>query len=160
MNNNAFCPISFTKIDENVARLNGFFTVLILVVFWLTGSVIPVVFLVFDFLARSLEQPKWSLLARISKWILKFASIKPKLVNAGPKLFAARVGLLFSVLVLITAIVGWDVASAIIVLIFGGCALLESAIGFCVACKLYPFLYKFIYQRPVGKIDYKTDYQI
>ncbi|MCE1155415.1 MAG: DUF4395 domain-containing protein [Bacteroidales bacterium] len=133
MNNNAFCPISFNKIDEHVARLNGFFTVALLVVFLLTGSVLPVVFLVLDFLARGLGQPQWSLLARSSTWILKSAGVKPRLLNAGPKLFAARVGLLFSVLVLLSAVV---------------------------ACKLYPFLYKFIYQRSVDKIDYKTDYQI
>lgn len=160
MNNNAFCPISFNKIDEHVARLNGFFTVALLVVFLLTGSVLPVVFLVLDFLARGLGQPQWSLLARSSTRILKSAGVKPKLLNAGPKLFAARVGLLFSVLVLLSAVVGWDIAAVVITLIFGVCAFLEAAVGFCVACKLYPFLYKFIYQRSVDKIDYKTDYQI
>ncbi len=160
MNNNAFCPISFKKIDEHVARLNGFFTVGLLVVFLITGSVLPVVFLVVDFLARGLEYPKWSLLAQLSKRILSVLQVKPKLVNAGPKLFAARVGLLFSVLVAISSIAGWDVAALVIALIFGICAFLEAAIGFCVACKIYPFLYKFIYQRPVAKIDYKTDYQI
>jgi len=160
MNNNAFCPISFKKIDEHVARLNGFFTVGLLVVFLITGSVLPVVFLVVDFLARGLEYPKWSLLAQLSKRILSVLQVKPKLVNAGPKLFAARVGLLFSVLVAISSIAGWDVATYVIVLIFGICAFLEAAVGFCVACKIYPFLYKFIYQRPVAKIDYKTDYQI
>ena len=160
MNNNAFCPISFKKIDEHVARLNGFFTVGLLVVFLITGSVLPVVFLVVDFLARGLEYPKWSLLAQLSKRILSVLQVKPKLVNAGPKLFAARVGLLFSVLVAISSIAGWDVAALVIALIFGICAFLEAAIGFCVACKIYPFLYKFIYQRPVTKIDYKTDYQI
>lgn len=160
MNNNAFCPISFKKIDEHVARLNGFFTVGLLVVFLITGSVLPVVFLVVDFLARGLEYPKWSLLAQLSKRILSVLQVKPKLVNAGPKLFAARVGLLFSVLVAISSIAGWDVAALVIALIFGICAFLEAAIGFCVACRIYPFLYKFIYQRPVTKIDYKTDYQI
>jgi hypothetical protein len=64
------------------------------------------------------------------------------------------------VLVLLSAVVGWDIAAVVITLIFGVCAFLEAAGGFCVACKLYPFLYKFIYQRSVDKIDYKTDYQI
>ena len=160
MTNNAFCPISFKKIDEHAARLNGFFTVGLLVVFFLTGSLVPVIFLVADFLARGFEQPKWSLLARLSKQILAFTKVKPKPVNAGPKLFAARVGLLFSVMVLGTALAGWSTAATVIALVFGICAFLEAAVGFCVACKLYPLLYKFIYQRPVGKIDYKTDFQI
>lgn len=160
MNNNAFCPISYKKIDEHVARLNGFFTVGLLVVFLITGSVLPLLFLVVDFLARGLEYPKWSLLAQLSKQILSGVQVKPKLVNAGPKLFAARVGLLFSVMAAISTIAGWDVATYVIVFIFGICAFLEAAVGFCVACRIYPFLYKFIYQRPVTKIDYKTDYQI
>lgn len=160
MNNNAFCPISFKKIDEKAARLNGFFTVTLLVVFLITGSLLPVVFLVVDFFARGIEQPKWSLLAQLSRRILSVARIKSKPVNAGPKIFAARVGFLFSLLVLGTATAGWSVAATVIALIFGIFALLESAAGFCVACKIYPILYKLIYQKSVDKINYKTDFQI
>ncbi|MDX9748251.1 MAG: DUF4395 domain-containing protein [Paludibacter sp.] len=160
MQTNAFCPISYKKIDENVARLNGFFTVVFLGVYVLTSSLIPVVFLVLDFLARGFEKPEYSLLARFSKFLLAAFKVRPQLINAGPKIFAARVGLLFSVLVVITALPGWNTVALVITLVFGVCALLEAAVGFCVACKLYPFVYKLTYQKPVDKIVPTTDFQI
>jgi len=160
MQTNAFCPISYKKIDENVARLNGFFTVVLLGVYVLTSSLIPVVFLVLDFLARGFEKPEYSLLARFSKFLLAAFKVRPQLINAGPKIFAARVGLLFSVLVIAIALPGWNTIALVITLLFGVCAFLEAAIGFCVACKLYPFVYKLTYQKPVDKIVPTTDFQI
>lgn len=160
MNNNAFCPISYKKIDENVARLNGLLTVLLLVVYLLSSSLIPVFLLIVDFLARGFEKPAWSVLARISKALLAVLKFQPRPVNAGPKLFAARIGLLFSVLVVLTALPGWSLISMVIAVVFGICAFLEGAFGFCVACKLYPLLFKLIYQKPVAKINYKSDFQI
>jgi len=160
MQTNAFCPISYKKIDENVARLNGLFTVLLLIIYALTLSLIPVIFLVLDFLARGFDKPGFSLLARFSKFLVNVFKLKPQLINAGPKLFAARVGLLFSVLVVIVSLPGWTTVALVIALVFGVCAFLEAAIGFCVACKLYPFVYKLTYQKPVGKIVSTTDFQI
>lgn len=160
MQTNAFCPISYKKIDENVARLNGLFTVALLAIYVLTSSLIPVVFLVLDFLARGFDKPGYSLLARVSKFLLTTLKVQPQLINAGPKLFAARVGLLFSVLVVVTALPGWNTVALVITLVFGICAFLEAAFGFCVACKLYPFVYKLTYQKPVGKIVSTTDFQI
>lgn len=160
MPTNAFCPISFKKIDENVARLNGLLTVVLLIVYVLTGSLLPVAFLAIDFAARGFEKPSWSLLARISKKTLSLLQVKVRPMNAGPKLFAARIGLLFSVMVLISALAGWNIVALVIAAIFGICAFLEASIGFCVACKIYPFIYKFTYQKSIDKIDYKSDYQI
>ena len=160
MNNNAFCPISFKKIDENVARLNGLFTVLLLVVFLLTSSIIPVLFLLVDFLARGLERPQWSLLARLSKFILLTFKVKPLLINVGPKIFAARIGLLFSVLIAVSVLFGLNVPAIIFTVVFGICAFLEAAFNYCVACKLYPFFYKLVYQSDYKKLNVKSDFQI
>ncbi len=160
MNNNAFCPISYRKIDEHVARLNGFFTVLFLIVYVLTSNLIPVWILLVDFLARGLEKPQFSVFAIVSKFILQKLKVKPDLINAGPKIFAARVGLLFSVLVLFFSLVGAPVTALVFAIVFGVCALLESALGFCVACKIYPILYKLIYQTPFSKGNLNQDWQI
>lgn len=160
MNNNAFCPISFKKIDEHVARLNGFFTVILLVVFLLTTNIIPVLFLVADFFVRSIEKPQYSPLAIISKFILKLLKVNPQLINAGPKIFAARIGLLFSVLVGLSVVFGLGTTAVVFTVIFGVCALLEAAIGFCVACRIYPFVYKLIYQNSSAVNKINSDYQI
>jgi len=109
MNNNAFCPISFKKIDENVARLNGFFTVVLLFVFLVTSSILPVLLLLADFLVRGIEKPQFSPLALLSKFILSRFNAKPHLINAGPKIFAARIGLLFSLLITLSVLFGLNV---------------------------------------------------
>ncbi|MDD2284874.1 MAG: DUF4395 domain-containing protein [Paludibacter sp.] len=131
-------------MDEHVARLNGFFTVILLMIFLLTSSIIPVLFLVTDFFVRSIEKPQYSPLAIISKLILTKLKVNPQLINAGPKIFAARIGLLFSALISLAVLFGLNTTAVVLTLIFGICALLEAAVGFCVACKIYPFVYRLI----------------
>lgn len=160
MNNNAFCPISFKKIDENVARLNGFFTVVLLFVFLVTSSILPVLLLLADFLVRGIEKPQFSPLALLSKFILSRFNAKPHLINAGPKIFAARIGLLFSLLITLSVLFGLNVPAIIFTLVFGICAFLEAAFNYCVACKLYPFFYKLVYQSDYKKLNVKSDFQI
>ncbi|MDO9634745.1 MAG: DUF4395 domain-containing protein [Paludibacter sp.] len=160
MNNNAFCPISFKKIDENVARLNGFFTVILLTLFLVTSNIFIVLFLLADFLVRGIEKPQWSPLAIVSKFILSNIKAKPHPINAGPKLFAARIGVLFTVLISLSTLAGFNVLALTFTGVFGICALLEAAVGFCVACKLYPFIYKLIYQSDFKKMNFKSDWQI
>jgi len=158
MNNNAFCPISFKKTDENVARLNGLFTVLFLIAFVLTDSFIPVLFLLIDFQLRGMEKPQYSPFVIFSKFLLKTFKAKPQPINAGPKIFAARIGVLFSVMILITTLLQLPVLATVFAAIFGICAFLETAFSFCVACKIYPFWYKLIYQTNFRKV--KSDFQI
>ena len=160
MSSNAFCPISFKKIDEHVARLNGFFTVILLVVFLLTSSIIPVLFLVADFLVRSIEKPQYSPLAIVSKFILTRLKVNSQLINAGPKIFAARIGLLFSVMISLAVLFNLNITAIIFTIIFGICALLEAAVGFCVACRIYPLVYRFIYQTNFRKKKFNSDFQI
>jgi len=157
---NTFCPISNKKTDEYVARLVASFTVILLVVYILTSSVIPVLFLVLDFFIRSIEKPKYSPLAIVSKWILRLLQAKPHLINAGPKIFAARIGLLFTFLIALSALAGFDILALIFTAIIGICALLEAAIGFCLGCKIYPFMYKLIHQNRSSKNKLYNDFQI
>jgi hypothetical protein len=34
--------------------------------------------------------------------------------------------------------------------VFGVCAFLESAFGLCIACEIYPFVYKFTYRSKLS----------
>lgn len=152
MSSTVFCPISFHKIDENIARLNGLFTTVLIILSGITGSVLPLLFLIIDFFTRSVPKPEYSLLAIISKYITKTLKLKKQPINAGPKIFAARIGLLFSVLAAVFTITGLEIAASITLIAFGACAFLEAAIGFCVACKIYPIVYKLSQVRPLNKI--------
>ncbi len=152
MKSNAICPISISKIDENVARLNGTFTVILFAVFALTLNIIPVVFLLVDFLLRGAELSKYSPLAQLSIFLLKTFNVKKKPINAGPKIFAARIGVVFSAGILLFTLLNLPTAAFIFTAIFGACAFLEAAFSFCVACQIYPFVYKFTYQSKIEKL--------
>lgn len=146
MNTNAICPISNKKVDENVARLNGGLTVTLLGLFLITNNIFLIIFLLIDFFLRSADLSDYSPLANVSKFVIEKTGIKKKTINAGPKIFAARIGVVFNLAILISILFDLNTVTYILVGIFGICAFLEAAIGFCVACQIYPFLYRLVYR--------------
>ena len=137
------CPISFNRIDENVARINGALTVatLALAVFGGLHWLLPL--LGADFFIRGFLEPKYSLFAAISRKALAALKATPRMTNAGPKIFAARLGFVFCVLISILYFAGYDRTANLFACVFMLFAFLEAAFGFCVACKVYPLLLKF-----------------
>lgn len=142
----AICPVSDKRIDENVARLVAAQTVVLLLVFAFTQHWLPIAILLYDFSVRSAQRPSFSLLALAASRFAKLTGAKPKLQNAGPKIFAARIGLLFSALIVVSILAGSIPTALVFAGIFGFCALLEAAFAFCVACKIYPFVHALIYK--------------
>ncbi len=148
----ALCPISDRRIDENVTRFNATFTVLFLTIFLLTNNLLPIAFLAIDFLTRGLKKPEYSLFARLSNLTVNALSITPKIINAGPKFFAARIGCAFSVGILFASAFNATLIVYALVAVFALCAFLEAAFAFCVACQIYPFLYKLVYEAKYSKV--------
>jgi hypothetical protein len=143
----ALCPVSEKKINERVARLNATFTVLLISVFLITYNIYFVVFLAFDFYLRTADLAKYSLVAIFSKKIARYLQVKELLINAGPKIFAARIGLILSGLIIILYILNAKIPALVIAGILGLFSLLEAAFGLCVACEIYPYVYRFLYSR-------------
>ena len=152
MNSNAICPISTNKIDEHIARLNATFTVLLITALILTNNILIATFLLVAFTLRGTENSKYSILSIVSKLIVNSLGLKKKPVNSGPKVFAARIGIVFSFLVVLFSILNLQTAALAFASIFGVCAFLESALGFCVACRIYPFVYKFTYRADFDRL--------
>ncbi|MTK53172.1 DUF4395 domain-containing protein [Paludibacter sp.] len=142
MQTKAICPINNKKVDENVARSNAALTVLLLVVFQLSINPLIALFLLADFLLRGFDLAAYSPLAFVSKKVVSVLSLKPKVINAGPKFFAAKIGAAFSLSILVSALLGFNQLAFVFSAVFGVCAFLEAAIGFCLACKIYPYTYK------------------
>lgn len=143
----AFCPISDNKINERVARLNAIFTVLLLLSFVLTLNIFIIIFLSIDFLLRSTNYSKYSLIGISSRSILSNLPVKPNYINAGPKIFAARIGFVFSALIILSFLLSLNILPFILLGILGIFSFLEGAFGICVACEIYPFVYKFTYDK-------------
>ncbi len=141
------CPISDKLINERVARFNAAFSVLLIVVFGLTQSVIPMAFLLIDFLMRSTDLSHYSLIGLSSKGIIKYFSINEYLINAGPKIFAARMGLVMSSIIILAVFLDVSMLAYVLAGILGLFSFLEAAFGICVACKIYPGLYSWLYRR-------------
>lgn len=143
----AICPVSDKKINESVARINGGFTILLLLISVWIHNVIPIVFLAIDFFLRSSQFSNYSPIAITSKSIVRYFGLTANIINAGPKIFAARIGFVFSALIIISFIfnIGLAVAGfSSILILFSG---LESIFGYCVACEIYPFVYQFLYKE-------------
>ena len=142
----ALCPVSDKKVNERVARINGAFTVLILLLSALTQSIIPVIFLAIDFLLRASDYSRYSLLGISSKGIVRYFGLNENIINAGPKIFAARLGFVLSSLIMVSFIFNAHLPALALTGILGLFSFLEAAFGLCVACEIYPFLYRFLYK--------------
>ena len=145
----AICPISYKRINENVARGNAALTVILLASYLATSNLVFIAFLLFDFLLRAFELSKYSPLTFLSGKFNETFHIPAKTINAGPKIFSARIGFVFSVLILVSALFGWNSAALVFAAIFGVCAFLEAAFAYCVACEVYPFVYRLFYKSEV-----------
>ena len=143
----AFCPISDRKINEQVARVNATFTVFFLIVFAYTGSLWLMSFMVIDFLLRGTSFAQYSLVGITSKQIVKLLPVEVQLINAGPKIFAARIGFILSSVVLMATVFDLNTLALSVTGILGLFSFLEAAFGFCVACQIYPFFYNFLYKE-------------
>jgi len=136
------CPISFERINERVARVNGTLTVLSMIIFLFTPVKIIVLILGVDLFIRGFLKSSYSLYGLLSKKILEILNVKPVMTNAGPKIFAAKIGFLFCCIISLFHFAGMPT----ICFIFGSMllffAFLEAAFGFCVACQCYPYMPK------------------
>jgi hypothetical protein len=143
----ALCPISEKKVNEKVARLNAGFTVLLISGFFFSQNIIFVAFLGIDFFLRTADRSKYSLVAISSKNIVKYLQVKELLINAGPKIFAARIGLVFSSLIILSYLLNAKILALILAGILGLFSFLEAVFGLCIACEIYPYVYRFLYSR-------------
>lgn len=146
MKSYALCPVSDKKINERVARINGIFTVLLLIVSGLTLSILPVVFLAIDFFLRASEYSKYSLIGISSKGIARYFGLNENIINAGPKIFAARLGFILSSCIIIFFVFNAYLPAISLAGVLGLFSFLEAVFGLCVACEIYPFVYKMLYK--------------
>jgi hypothetical protein len=146
MKSYVICPISDKKVNERVVRLNAVFTIILLIVFVMTKSVLPVVFLGIDFFLRASPLSDFSLIGISSKGIVKYFSINEYYINAGPKIFAARLGFVLTAVIILAFFLNFNSLAFGLAGIFGFFSFLEAAFGICVACEIYPFLYRLVYK--------------
>ncbi len=139
---NQSCPISNERINEKAARLNGLLTAFFLFVFIISSLKWVIFFLTGDFLIRGFLNGKKSPVAALSKKIVSMFNIKPVMVNAGPKKFAAKTGFFLSFIISVLYLTNSISMATFFAVLMVTFALLEACFGFCLGCVAYSWLIK------------------
>ena len=127
--------------NESKVRFIAFFVLVLTSLYWLTASPWVFVFLVADFGLRSFDLGRFSPLGLLSDAIIRTFHLPIKPVFLPPKRFAARIGLGFSVAILVAHIAGWN--TIVLLGVLALFAFLESFLGFCAGCYVYSFIQRF-----------------
>ncbi len=134
------CPISTDRVNSKLTKIYSIFTFSIISIFLFTPFKEVIFISVLDFMIRIFLGVKYSPICTIIKFGLKTGNVPVHLVNAGPKKFAAKVGLLFTVIISIGVILNITTLS----LIAGGIAFIaigaEVFFDYCLACNIYSYL--------------------
>jgi len=136
------CPISFNQVNERAVQVNAALALLSIIMFFFTPYKWLIFVLSIDFLIRGFFNPSYSFYSAVSKTILRVFKIKPQMVNAGPKIFAAKIGFIFCCIIAVCYFLNYHVMSLAVGYVFVFFAALEAIFRVCIACKIYPFIYK------------------
>ena len=136
------CPVNERQINENVTRLNALVTFIVISIFIFTPAKWILFVLPVDFALRAWFKGRFSPVGRMNRYLVRSLNLGEILINEGPKVFAARIGLILSALALTSFIAGFNLAAYILGGILVFFSFLEATFGFCVACKIYPLVYR------------------
>ncbi len=133
------CPISNEQVNERLTRLNAFFTFVLVVAGFVFNSVLFPVFLMADFFIRAFTKQKFSPLGYSSYLLVNAFGLEVKRIDKAPKIFAARLGFLMSLIISVLFLFDLYVASMVVAGILAFFASLEFAFGICVGCIIYTY---------------------
>ncbi len=136
------CPVNERQINENVTRMNAMVTCLVASVFIFTPLKWIMFLLPVDFALRAWFRGRFSPVGRMNRYLVSSFRMGEVLINEGPKVFAARIGLALSILSLSSFIAGFNIIALGLAGVLVLFSFLEAAFGFCVACKIYPIFYR------------------
>ncbi len=148
--NSLICPVSKDRVNKNIIRMTGFMVALTVVLYVITKQPLIIGFLALDFIIRAFSIFKFSPISLIACGINIAFKVKPKLTDKAPKLFAARVGVLFTSVSFLLYFVSIP-ASLIVASILVVFALMESLFDFCVGCVVYTYVVLPIHKKNLVK---------
>jgi hypothetical protein len=134
------CPISDTQLNEKSIRIGAGLVFLLAVSGIILHNIWIFIVLAMDFFIRGFTRYPISPVSSISKFIAKVFFFKPTWVNAGPKIFAAKIGFLFCLTVSILYFKNLYLPGDIVAAVLCVCAGLESFLSVCLGCHFYTIL--------------------
>lgn len=140
------CPISDQRVNENTVRITALFVVLLLALFLiLPNPVIPALLLI-DFFIRAFTKLRYSPLSWLASRVVHAIGLPLVEIDKAPKVFAARIGVLFSVLVLGFSLAGLTIPAIFAAGVLTLFASLECGLNFCAGCWVYTYVVIPIYK--------------
>ncbi len=134
------CPVSPERVDENRVRVTALGVILIMGIFFITGNVLFPAMLIVDFFIRAFTRLSYSPLSWLAHKFVIFIGTKPVLIDKAPKIFAARVGLLFTISITAASLLGFSLLANIVGATLVLFAFLECGLNFCTGCWVYTFI--------------------
>jgi hypothetical protein len=130
-------------INEPVVRIVAFEVAVLAISFVFTHLLVIPLFLLFDFYLRGWELKRYSPLRLVAVQVNRyFFHDRQKPVFAAPKVFAARIGAIFSLAIIGLYVFESPLLSTGVAAVMICFALLESLAGFCAGCYLYSYYEK------------------
>ena len=136
------CPISDMQMNEKSIRIGAGLVLLFAVSGIILHNIGIFILLAVDFFIRGFTRYQISPVSFISKLIVNVFAYKPNWVNAGPKIFAAKIGFLFCLTVSILYFKNLYLPGDIVAAVLCVCAGLESFFNVCLGCHFYAILLK------------------
>ena len=137
---NLVCPISDQRINEHITRLNAFFAIATVVLAFVFNSVLLLIFIMADFFIRAFTEIKFSPISFVSHYLSNALSLPVKLIDKAPKVFAARLGFLMTLIITALFSLNMSIAAVIIASLLVFFASLEFFFAICVGCLIYTYL--------------------
>lgn len=149
---NLVCPVSPLRVNEKVVRIVAALVILLTTSYLLTGSLFFVLLLLLDFYLRAFTKLPYSPLSWLGKQLSAWAGQREILIDKAPKIFAARVGFLFTLAILLLAYLH-PPSSLVVGGVLIGFAMLEVVFNLCVGCLVYSYLVLPFFNRLVNDIS-------
>lgn len=144
---NIICPVSQEKVNEYVVRVTAFWIIMLTALYIAIPNLLIPVFLVTDFYIRAFTRYRYSPVSWLSAGITRRAGFGQVWIDKAPKVFAARIGLVLSLMILVFTLTGFPALATVVASILVFFAFLECGINFCAGCWVYTYVVLPLYRN-------------
>jgi len=138
--NQLVCPVSPERVDENRVRVTALGVVLLMGAYFWTAWVVFPAFVALDFYIRAFTKLPYSPISWLATQFVKRMGTRPIWIDKAPKIFAARIGLMLTLITTVAALLGWSLTAYIVGSTLVLFAFLECGLNFCAGCWVYTYV--------------------
>ena len=138
--NQLICPVSPERVDENRVRVTALGVILMMGLYFWTGWVFIPALVAVDFYIRAFTKLPYSPISWVAGNFVQRMGTRPIWIDKAPKIFAARIGLLLTLITTTAAFLGWSLAAYLAGSTLVVFAFLECGLNFCAGCWVYTYV--------------------